>query len=59
MNRITPIIIEWNCNNGFILSLLDFDYGNIEGALIGINASKNFLYISLFWFTIEIFDKTA
>lgn len=58
MNRITPIILEWNCYNGFIFHLIDIDCFGIESSLLGINASMSFIYIDLFWTTIKIFDKT-
>ena len=29
---------------------------NIDGALFGINVSRVFLYLDLFWFRIKIFD---
>ena len=58
MNRITPIIIEWNCYNGFIFHLFDIDFYTIESSLFGINASREFLYIDIFWNNIKIFDNT-
>jgi len=58
MNRITPIILEWNCYNGFVFHLFDIDFDYIEGSLFGINASREFLYVDIFWINIGVFDKT-
>ena len=58
MNRITPIILEWNCYNGSVFHLFDIDLYDIESSLFGINASREFLYVDIFWINIRIFDKT-
>lgn len=60
MNRITIINTEWNCYNGFIFELFHlelFNPFNVDSSLLGINLSKNFLYIDLYWHQIKIFDK--
>ena len=61
MNRITLFNISWNCYNGFIFELLHIDSFkpyNIDSSLLGINCSKDFLIIDLFWYKITIFDLT-
>ncbi len=60
MNRFTPIVIEWNSYNGFNLEIFHIESYkpiNLDSSLFGISASKEFLYINIFYFTIKIFDK--
>ncbi len=62
MNRFTPIRIEWNCYNGFIFELFHMELYkpvNIDNALFGLNVSKDFLYIDIFFMQIKFFDKTG
>lgn len=61
MLEFTLIDISWNHYNGFLFKLLEFDHrlmpGN-ERALFGINfAGKDFLYISILFFNLKIYDK--
>lgn len=61
MNRFQPINIEWNCYNGFMFDLFyleTYKPFNLDGSLFGINFSKNYLYIDIFFMNIKIFDKT-
>jgi hypothetical protein len=61
MHRITIINVEWNCYNGFIFELINlqlFKPINIDNALFGVNISKYFLYIDIFWIQIKVFDNT-
>jgi len=60
MNKINLIEIEWNCYNGLIVSILHLDLNkpNIDSALLGVNASPNFLYINILFMTIKVFDNT-
>ena len=61
MNRFIPICIEWNCYNGLVVYLLKLDLHkpiNIDSSFLGINVSREFLYIDIFWKSIKIFDKT-
>ena len=60
MNRLTIINAEWNSYNGFVFEFLHlelFKMVNIDNSLFGINISKRFLYIDIFWMQIKIFDK--
>lgn len=61
INRIDFITIEWNCYNGMVLNLLSIDavlFGKyIDGSLFGINFSKSFLDVSLFFRWTEIYRK--
>lgn len=58
MNQIVLINIEWNSINGCIFKLLTIELNkpNIDSSLFGINFSKRFLYIDIFFFTIKVFD---
>ena len=61
MNRITLITVEWNCYNGFIFEFMHLELFkpiNIDNALFGMNVSKNFLYIDVFYMRIKVFDKS-
>lgn len=51
------INIEWNDLNGFILELFYIDKGCIDSCLFGLNISKSFIYIDLFYKNISIYDK--
>ena len=61
INRLEILTIEWNCYNGVVFNLLNIDavlFGKyIDGSLFGINLSKNFLYISLFFSWMKIYHK--
>jgi hypothetical protein len=57
MRAVVLLDIEWNCYNGFILSIFHLDAGSIDSALLEINVSREFLYIDLFFITIKVFDK--
>lgn len=60
MNRISIIELEWNCYNGFIFKVLEFEPKRyIDRALFGISFSKSFLYVDLLFFSFKIFDKTT
>lgn len=54
--RITPISIEYNTWNGLVIEILGIDWWKIDGDLIGINLSHKFLYVSIFFFSVKIFD---
>lgn len=41
----------------FDILYIDSINPNIDSSLFGINVSERFLYISLFWNTIKIFDR--
>lgn len=61
MNEINIITIKWNCYNGFIFEFINFDMFkpiNIDSSLLGINVSKWFLYIDIFWIHIKIFHRS-
>ena len=61
MNKITLFHLSWSCYNGFIFELLHIDSFkpcSIYSSLLGINCSKSFLIIDLFWNNITIFDLT-
>lgn len=59
MDRIELITMQWNTYNGFVFVILDIElsYYN-HRALFGINSSKNYLYIDIFFKEIKVFDKT-
>ena len=59
MNRFALIIIEWNQYNGYVFEFLHLELNrpNIDSALFGVNFSKHFLYIDVFWFTIKVFEN--
>jgi len=61
INKIDILTIEWNCYNGMVFSLLHIDavlFGKyIDGSLFGINFSKSFLDVSLFFNWTEIYRK--
>lgn len=60
MNRISLINVEWNCYNGFLLQFIHLELFkpiDTDSSLFGVNVSKDFLYIDIFWKTIKIFDK--
>jgi hypothetical protein len=57
--RITPITVEWNSYNGLIIELLHIDAGKLDNSLFGINCSKTFLYVDVFFLSLKIFDKTG
>lgn len=62
MNQITIIKAEWNCYNGFIFQLIYLELFkpiHVENSLFGVNVSKDFLYIDIFWINIKVFDKTG
>ncbi len=47
MNRFTLIQFEWNSWNGVILNLFNVEIGNFEGALFGLNFSKQFIVLQI------------
>lgn len=53
MRSLTPIIIEWNSWNGFIFSILAIETNNFQGELVGVNFSKSFLVLNIFYFTFQ------
>lgn len=60
--RFTPIHLEWNSYNGFILEILYLDIyfsekKQVDGCLIGINFSQDFIYIDLFFKNIKLAQK--
>ena len=62
MERFTLINIEWNWYGGFVFEILHLTLDerfniDIDNALFGVNASKHFLYIDLFWMEIKVFDR--
>lgn len=64
MDRLTIINLEWNCYGGFIFEILHLNLSerfdiDIDNSLFGLNISKDFLYIDLFWMEIKVFDKTG
>lgn len=58
MNELGLIRIEWNSTNGFIFQILPLDCNkpNIDSCLFGINFSKDFFQLQLFYF--EIIDTS-
>jgi hypothetical protein len=58
MQRITPINIEYNAWNGFIIEIIGIETNDIEGCLFGIGFGKSFLYVHILFMTVRIFDKT-
>jgi len=60
MNRISLINLSWTCYSGFIFQFIHLELWkpvDIDAALFGIRFTKYFLYVSLFWFEIEIFNN--
>ena len=60
MNEVTLFKVEWNCWNGFLIDVLYIDSYkpvNVDSALLGINFSREFLYIKLFFVTVKIYDN--
>lgn len=59
MNRLNLINTEWNCYNGFIFKILEVESykPNLDSALFGLNFSRRFLYIDLFFFNFKVFDR--
>lgn len=59
MNLINLIEISWNNYNGFVFQILDLELKkpNISAPLLGINFSKDFLYIYLFFKEIVIYER--
>ena len=55
--RVNLINVEYNSWNGFVFSVLDVE-PFVNAALFGINASRFFLYVDLFFVTIKVFDKS-
>jgi hypothetical protein len=47
MKRITPIHLEWNNCNGFVFELIGFETDKIEGSLLGLYFSKEFISFSI------------
>ena len=59
MNRITPICLEWNAWNGFILSIFEVETNRIDNkGLFSIYFSRRFFYFEIAFITFKIFDKT-
>jgi hypothetical protein len=61
MRKVTIINAEWTIYNGFIFELIYLELFKpiiLDSSLFGLNFSKNFLYIHIFWIQIKIFDKT-
>ena len=62
MERFTIINIEWNWHAGFVFEIFHIGLSerfniDIDNALFGVNVSKYFLYIDLFWKEIKVFDR--
>ena len=59
LHKISLIEAEYNTHNGLIVSLLRIDLfrPSIDSALIGVNISTDFLYISFMFMEIKVFDK--
>lgn len=58
MSTLTLIQAEWNHYNGLVFQLFYIETGKFEGSLFGINLSRNFFYIDIFFKSIKVFDKT-
>ena len=54
MKRITPIHLEWNEYNHFILEILGLEIDGYEGSLLGLSIGKGFFHIHLLFFYISI-----
>lgn len=53
MNRITLFDAEWNCYNGFSLTILGIDYRALDSSLFGLSFSKDFIQVSIFFYLME------
>lgn len=58
MIQIGLFYIGKNCANGIICDILHIDVGRWEGALLGIDAAKGFLYINFLYKRFMIYDNT-
>lgn len=61
MFRFTPIMLEWNNENGFIFEFfqIDNEQKNFYSGLFGLNIAPNFLYIDIFYFNIKVFERNV
>jgi hypothetical protein len=58
VSEITPINIEWNSLNGFMLSVCKICINSWEGALFGLSFGwKSYFYIDILFFNIVMYEK--
>lgn len=57
MTELVLINIGWNTYNGFLFELVTIDTDSAGArALLGVSASTDFLYISLFFLRFTIYE---
>jgi hypothetical protein len=54
MNRLNLINVEINNLNGFTFNLLQIEYRNFEGSLLGLNFGDDFFHVKILFLLIEI-----
>jgi hypothetical protein len=67
MNIFKLLSVEYNNLNGFIAQILylDFEFKTsrleieVEGSLLGLNISNDFVYIDLLFMTVILYDNSG
>ena len=55
--KITPLHIEWNIHNGFILDIFGLESNKIDNSLFGIFISRDFFIINVFFKYFIVYEK--
>lgn len=59
MNRLQIIHVEWNSYMGVHFKIISLYLGkrHIDSSLFGLEVAKNYLYVSILFYTFKVFHK--